>query len=592
MTSETVSEHQDVYIKGARIDVIVPTGTGMREEVDIIIDGEGKYLIPGLADMHIHLYIFDHGRELPLYIANGVTTVKDCNGRDHILVFRDEIADGRRIGPRIYCSTHTINGTEDEPWKLVEERYGKGYDAVKLYSYFDSRRSFNRTMTEAKRLGAYTLGHIPYTVGLDGIIEEGMDEIAHVEEICWEFADIDRGQNRSRDSWLDHIVESYIKKYRAMEPEELRSALNEEAKVYARKIAKNDIIVSTTCHYTALLKKKIVETAEFALNPDFKYLSPEYFINLGMRREKHIVQFGGIEDLIDTWSTMVETMLLALRDEGVLLTAGTDAIWFMGLVPGFSLHEELEYFVRIGFTPYEALRTATVNAGEAGRRIEGNDKADFGTVESKKKADLVLLEGNPLEDISNTKKITGVMANGRWYARDKIEAMLEFDPDVHQAQLDLFEACIALREGDAMPLDEFMVSTDYMEAKGCVYSNRRTMTALVVSLHNQYMDEKAAAYFDEAVRKNWDNVNFLNAISWYVAVDNEIEKLYPSAIAAAKRAFKLYRHPAMLDTLARLYALSGDFDRALESIEEAESLDPDNKRYEETRARITELKRG
>jgi tetratricopeptide (TPR) repeat protein len=118
------------------------------------------------------------------------------------------------------------------------------------------------------------------------------------------------------------------------------------------------------------------------------------------------------------------------------------------------------------------------------------------------------------------------------------------------------------------------------------------MTALMVNLHNQEMDEKVAAYFDEAIKKNWDSVNFLNAISWTVAVEKEIEKLYPSAIAAAKRALELYRHPAMLETLARLYALSGDYDKAFESIDEAMTIDPGNKRYENTCAKITKMKEG
>ena len=592
MTSEEVLEDRDVIIAGGRIVSIAESGKANPGGGDRVIDGTGKYLIPGLADMHIHLYIFDDGGELPLFIANGVTTVKDCNGRAHILSFRDEIAAGGRIGPRIYCSTHTIRGYEDEPWKLVEERYSKGCDAVKFYSNFDSPESFSRAMAEAKRLGAYTLGHIPYTVGLDGIIEEGMDEIAHVEEICWEFADFDRGQNLPPDGWLEVIVKSYIDKYGGMGPDELRAALREKAWECARKIAENDIIVSTTCRYNVVVGKKIYETAEFARNPDLKYLTPEYFALLGLGREKHQVQFRGIEHLIGTWSAMIETMLLALRDEGALLTAGTDAIWYMGLVPGFSLHDELAYLVEVGFTPYEALRTATANAGEAGRRMDGLDETDFGTVEAGKRADLVLLDGNPLKDISNTRKISGVMANGRWFRREDIETMLEFDPAVHEGQLALFDACCDLREGDPLPLEEFMESTGYTEARDCIYGNRRAMTAFLVALHDRDMDEKAAAHFETAVRENRDDVNFLNSVCWSVAVENRIERLYPGAIAATKRALELNRHPAILDTLAWLQALSGDYESALESIGEAMTLDPGNRGYEETRARIIEMKAG
>lgn len=590
MTSEAVLERRDVVVEGDRIVSIVENGTAEPGGGDTVIDGTGKYLIPGLADMHIHLYVFGDGGELPLFLANGVTTVMDCNGRDHILAFRDEIAGGERVGPRIYCSTYTIRGFEDEPWKLVEERYGKGCDAVKFYSYFDSRESFSLAVAEAKRLGAYTLGHIPYTVGLEGIIEEGMDEIAHVEEICWEYADFDRDQDIAPDAWLELIIKSFMETYGGMKPEELRAALNEVARACARKIAENDIIVCTTCNYNTVIGKKIFETAEFARNPDLQYLTPEYFMLLGLGREKHQVQFGGIEPLIGTWSMMIETMLLALRDEGALLTAGTDAIWYMGLVPGFSLHDELAYLVKIGFTPYEALRTATANAGEAGRRIDGLEEADFGTVEAGKRADLVLLDANPLEDISNTERISGVMAKGKWYPREAIEAMLEFDPQVHRAQLDLFEACVALKTGDPLPLVEFVESSGYTEAKECLYGNQRAMTAFIAALHDRGMDERAAMHFDSAAGKHWDDANYLNALCWYAAVESRIEALYPGAIAALKRAIEINRHPAILDTLAWVYAFSGEYDSALETIGEAISLDPDSKAYEETRARILAMK--
>jgi tetratricopeptide (TPR) repeat protein len=419
-----------------------------------------------------------------------------------------------------------------------------------------------------------------------------MDEIAHVEEICWEFADFDRSQALAPDAWLKIIVASYIEKYGEMEPDELRAALKEEANACARKIAENNIIVSTTCHYNALISKKIFETSDFVRNPDLKYLPPEYYLALGLGREKHQLQFRGIEHLTGTWSTMLETMVLALREEGVLLTAGTDAIWYMGLVPGFSLHEELEYLVDVGFTPYEALKTATANAGEAGRRIDGLDQADFGTIEAGKRADLVLLDANPLDDISNTREISGVMANGKWYSHEEIEAMLAFDPGVHKSQLELFEAGLALREGDATPLDEFVSETGYEEAKKCIYGNRRTIAEFIMVLHKQDMDDRAAAHFETAIEANWDDVNFLNALCWNVAVENKFEEVYPKAISAVERALELNRHPAILDTLAWLYALSGDYDRAMESIEEAKSLDPENKAYDETHDRIVEMKEG
>jgi tetratricopeptide (TPR) repeat protein len=447
-------------------------------------------------------------------------------------------------------------------------------------------------LAEAKRLHAYTVGHIPYTVGLDGVIEEGIDEVAHVEEICWEFAKIDREQKLSPDAWLEHIVGSFVDRYGSMSQEKMRSALAEAAKGLARKIRENDLIVSTTCHYAPEIRRKIFEPAEFAANPDLKYLPPAYLINLGLGREKHQAQFRGIEDLTDMWSLMLETMLLALHEEGVVITAGTDSIWHMGLVPGFSLHDELEYLVRIGFTPYDALKTATVNAGEAGRRIDRLDSPDFGIIKEGSRADLVLLEGNPLEDISATRRISGVMANGAWLPEEQIRAMLDFDPATREQQVAVFEACLALRDGDAEPLDDFINTTGYDEARDCIYGNRLTVTALIGALHDQGRDDRAVKHFDAAVRSNWDNVNFLNAVCWSTAVEMKIEKLYPVAVEAASRAIELNRHPSTLDTLAWLHALSGSYEKALEVAAEAISLDPGNEAYEKTHQQIVEMKRG
>lgn len=592
MTSEAVLENRDVIVEGGRITAIVEGGKSSQDSGDRVINGTGRYLIPGLADMHVHFYAFQDGAELPLYLANGVTTVRDCNGRDFILAMRDEVNRGTRTGPRIFCATQTIRGYEDEPWKLVGQRYARGYDFVKFYSYFQPRESFHKAMGEAKRLGAYTMGHIPYTVGLDGVITEGMDEIAHIEEICWEFAGFEKDQDLSPDEWLPHIVMGFKAKYGGMAFDEIKTSIAEEAKIYAGKLAGTDIIVNTTCHYAPNIKRKIFETAEFARTPYLQYLPADYYINLGLGLEKHQRQFRGIEDFIDVWATMLSTMLVELHREGVIIAGGTDAIWDMGLVPGFSLHDELDYFVEIGFTPYEALTMCTANAGEAARRMEGLDEPDFGTIEAGRRADLVLLDDNPLVDISNTRKIAGVMADGRWYPQGELAEMLEFDPALHKAQLAIFEGCYALRDNDWSTLDDFMQKTDCEEGRTWVYGNRRAVEKFAAALHRDGRYDKVKEYFDAAVTANWDDVNFLNAVSWNVGVELQVEEVYPDAIRASLRAIELNRHPAIFDTLALLYALSGEFDKALEAIDEAKALAPDKKSYDGTREKILEMKKG
>lgn len=590
MTSEIVLENRDVYVKGNQIDAIVPTGTDIQGQADIIIDGEGKYLIPGLADMHVHIYRNIEGSDLPLYIATGVTTIRDCNGREFILKFRDEVEKGKKAGPRIFCTTHTIRGLEEKPWKLVRERYEKGYDAVKFYSWFKSGEAFHKAMNEAKKINAYTIGHIPYKVGLDGIIEEGMNEIAHVEEIAWEFADIDKSLSMEANEWLRYIVGRFIQKYGDLPPPKMKDAIQLEAQQIVRKLKGEKITVSTTCHYTHNLEKKIFDIENYIMTPYLKYLPPDYYINVGLGREKHQRQFGEIAGLINVWKTMLATLLVNMHQEGILIVGGTDAIWDMGIVPGFSLHAELIYFVNIGLTPYEALRLCTANSGEAARRMKGLEKSEFGTLESGKRADLVLLDNNPLEDILYIRVNSGVMANGRWYSQEDCTALLYFDEKKHQDYLDVFKACRALIKNNEQLLDQFMQKTDYEDIKNSIYKHIDISTKMIEVMHKKYKTERVKEYFQEAVKSNWDNVNYLNTLSWRAGCEMKIAEIYPDAIRAVKRAIKLRKNAGIYDTLAWLYAFSGDYDKAINAINEAKRLDPENKAWDETREEILKIK--
>jgi len=593
MTTERVLKNQDVVIHGSTIEAIVPGGTADVSQTDLVIPGEGKYLIPGLADMHVHLYLDPEGNGLPLYLANGVTTIRDCNGRDFMLKFRKEIKDGDRPGPRMYMTTYTIRGFEDKPWNLVKERYEKGCDAVKFYSFFPSCTSFHRAMMEASALDAYTIGHIPYKVGLAGIIEEGMHEVAHVEELAWEFADIDTGLNyKSGDAWLEYIVGNFILKYADKPMDEVRAILKEEAREIALMLRDRDIAVSTTCNYTHMMDEKLFHPDKFIHNPSLKYLPPLYYIDVGLGREKHQQQFKGIEHLLPVWQTMLEELNLALHEQGILIAGGTDAIWYMGLVPGFSLHDELAYFVDIGFTPYEALRLCTVNAGIVAARMNGLQTPESGTVEIGKQADLVLLEYNPLEDINAVRHNCGVMADGRWYSKDACAQLLAFDEVKHKEYLRLYDACRKLTHNEITPIVQFLKDTPYEEISDAVYKSTHLTTEIIKKLKR--IDETVflKKFFQDVVDANWDNANYLNTFSWRTGHDMRIEAIYPDAIRAVKRSLELSESAAVYDTLAWLYALNGEYENALKAIDNAKEMDPENKSWDQTREKIMEMKKG
>ncbi|MEJ2304724.1 MAG: hypothetical protein P8Y14_24640, partial [Anaerolineales bacterium] len=220
MTDQSVIEHQAVLVEGSKIVAIgdtdaleIPGGTQ-------VMDGQGAYLMPGLADMHMHTRQDWEDRDiwpvhpLNLYLANGVTTVRDFaphgSNLTYALRWRDEIRAGTRAGPTIYASGKLLYTSPlGDPEKIVRRNHDLGFDFLKLYSYL-SVEDFHAAMKAAKGLGMYTAGHIPYAVGLDGVLAEGMDEIAHVEEFFFEFIDFDRNMGLAPEEWLPYIAESAL----------------------------------------------------------------------------------------------------------------------------------------------------------------------------------------------------------------------------------------------------------------------------------------------------------------------------------------------------------------------------------------------
>jgi hypothetical protein len=218
MTSEIIVKDQTVLVAGSKIvaigdsdDVQVPMGAR-------VIDGEDAYLMPGLADMHMHTRADWKDRELwpmhplYLYLANGVTTIRDFTPYGSPLTFalqwREEIRDGNRIGPTIYASGKLLDASPlEDPEGIVRRNHELGFDFLKLYSYL-SKEDFHQAMSNAKALDMYTVGHIPYAVGLEGVLAEGMDEIAHVEELLFELIDFDRERQLSPEEWMVYLAES------------------------------------------------------------------------------------------------------------------------------------------------------------------------------------------------------------------------------------------------------------------------------------------------------------------------------------------------------------------------------------------------
>ena len=389
-----------------------------------VIDGQGAYLMPGLADMHVHLRNDWPLSQLDMYLANGVTTVRDLDGRDFMLKWRAEIKAGKRGGPTVYVAAPTIRGYEKNPPELILKRKS-GYDCIKLYSYL-SKEDYQKVMAIAKKNQLYTIGHIPFAVGLDGVIAADMDEIAHVEELSFELIDFDRTKNLNPEEWLPYIINNAMQQNKmslGFNIKDLNNDQKERLSSITSKLKFANIPVCTTLVVDEVIVQKLFEPDEFLARPQSTYLPQKYKQAFLQGKEKHQIQFKGIKELAPFKFGLDKTLLLELHRAGIPLVLGTDAgTGAMGIVPGFSIHDELRILVENGFTPYEAIATGTVNASTVAAAMTGKD--EFGTIEVGKRADFILVNKNPLEDAAHIKDHRGVMAAGEWYDAAYLQAAI------------------------------------------------------------------------------------------------------------------------------------------------------------------------
>lgn len=437
MTSETILFDQTVVVEGKQIVDVGPSSETEIPTKAHVIDCRDSFLMPGLADMHMHLR-YDWKSDnwpvspLKLYLANGVTTIR-CFGPGgktgrYGLSWRKEIDAGHLVGPNILtCGPQLRGHFKKDPEQVVINQKYQGFDFIKIYSYV-TKDEYHTILSTAKKLGLYTAGHIPFQVGLDGILDEHMDEIAHIEELLWEFSGLNRQLFfNDEGEWMAYVIQSafhQLEPYLELDPQDREQKLDDLVAPVVCKLKGRNIPICTTLVVDDIIVQKLFKPDQFLRKPEIRYMPNGYRELFISGKEKHLQQFKGGEVFAPFKYALDKKLLTCLNKAGVEFLLSTDAgTGQMGIVPGFSIHDELRILVENGFTPYESIAAGTVIASKIVKRMNGRD--DFGTIVPGKRADLILLQQNPLVNVANIGKISGVMAAGRWYDQKTIAEMID-----------------------------------------------------------------------------------------------------------------------------------------------------------------------
>ena len=436
-TGAPAKPNMTVIITGDRITTIAKTGEVAIPKNAQVINGTGKFLIPGLWDMHVHT-VFKSLPEtyFPMFIANGVTGVRDMAVGDlgFLKQLRKDINEGRLLGPRIIAG-QMVDGpmpvwpglpisisTEAEARQAAATVKDRGVDFIKVYSLIP-REAYFALADEAKKLGITFAGHVPISVSAFEASDAGQKSIEHMEGILRACSAIEPELRKTLEAALkdakdtDQMRASLVRALNETDSKALETYSQEKAAALFARFAANGTWQAPTL--VVHRAGAFMDDSNFTNDPRLKYVRRDIRDSWknqdDFRLRNRTAESSARQRML--FQKKLE-LILAMHRAGVKMLAATDAlVWYV--FPGFSLHDELELFVKAGLNPMEALQTATRNPAIYLGLIDM-----VGTVEMGKKADLVLLEANPLENISNTKRISAVIVGGRLIPRVSLDKML------------------------------------------------------------------------------------------------------------------------------------------------------------------------
>ncbi|NKB86984.1 MAG: amidohydrolase family protein [Acidobacteria bacterium] len=397
MDREYVLRNRTVLVRGDRIETIGRAGRVPVPEGAAVVKGKGRYLMPGLADMHVHTW---YREEHIFYIANGVTTIRDMWGSEGHVRFRDEILRGESFGATMSVATPSFVGPgavidraqevtrAGETKRALRKAAAMGYDYVKVHERLGSV-PYRAAVKAARKAGIPIVGHVPAPVGVNAVFAAGVQRsISHFRMFP---------SRLGATNWLSPLTEAPMRSL-------------------ARELRDLDIYNDPTL-VTLRYVFTPAEAEAFRNHPDLKYTQP-------WELERWYYWF----DTYGPWTPPASRdvhlenklkMLRALFDARAPILLGTDG-GYPFIIQGYAMHEELELYVQAGLRPFDALHIATVGAAEF---LGVSD--EVGKVQEGLRADLVLLEANPFQRIHNTRKIAGVVVRGQWLDAAELKRRLE-----------------------------------------------------------------------------------------------------------------------------------------------------------------------
>jgi imidazolonepropionase-like amidohydrolase len=372
--------------------------------------------MPGLVDMHVH---YNEPSFAALFLAHGVTTVRNMWGFPIHVDAREQIKCGEGFGPWIYTCGPIMDGnppiwagstvieTAEEAERSVAEQMEQGYDFLKVYGNL-SRDAYDAIIAAAREHGMRVVGHVPGQVGLRHALEAGQASIEHLngylQAIARDGAPEAVGMLTERMiQWMEHADESKIP---AVVSATVKAGVwNCVTLLVSRKMGQARLAFDDEC-------KRL----------ELRYLSPQYITRWDPRndfRQQKDLDLDRAAAAFRRAGELRRLLVRALRDAGARLLLGSDTPNPF-VIPGVSVHDELAMLVEAGLTPYEAVRAGTRDAAEFLGALD-----EFGTVAEGLRADVILTEGNPLDDVANVARRAGVMVRGRWFSATELEKMLE-----------------------------------------------------------------------------------------------------------------------------------------------------------------------